>query len=107
MTQEITSLVLAVDSTQVKSAEGELNKLATGLTKTETASTRLERAFAEMVSETRGIGNSVQELVRLAAAANSTAAAAAKIAPEMAAVEAASEGAARAVAETGSSLALI
>lgn len=107
MAQEITSLVLAVDSSPVKAAAGELDKLATAGKKAESASSRLEKAFADMLTETRGIGSSVQELVRLAAAANTTAAAAAKIAPQMQAVETASEGAAAAVNETSRSLSRI
>jgi lambda family phage tail tape measure protein len=82
MTQETTSLVLAVDSSQVNTASQALEKMAAAGKGAESASSRLERAFAEMLAETRGLGQSVQQLVELARQSNATATATAAAAQE-------------------------
>ncbi|AKJ28844.1 phage tail tape measure protein [Caldimonas brevitalea] len=77
---EISTLGLAVDSSQVKTATEALDRMAAAGKRTETASARLEQAWNQMLAETRGIKGGIDELVRLAQVEKSAASAAGALA---------------------------
>lgn len=65
MSAEVTQLALGVDSSQVKTAETALDKMAAAGGRAEGASSRLEKAFAAVQTETQGINAGIARLVAL------------------------------------------
>ncbi len=68
MANDVTTLTLAVDTTDVKTASQTLNQMATAGNSAAASTTRLEKANAAMVAELKRIGAGISELVKLTAA---------------------------------------
>ncbi len=68
MTNDVTTLTLAVDTTDVKTASQTLSQMAVAGDSAAAATTKLEKANAAMVAELKRIGAGVSELVKLTAA---------------------------------------
>lgn len=82
MTDQISTVGLAVDSSQVLSASETLRKFAQEGNKAESAATAVERASASMNTQLTKVGSGVQQMVRLASAQKEAASASQTLATE-------------------------